>query len=400
MTGWLPFALLGLGGLSLLLVALTCLAVHAALRRQLRRDRRTDPAPPLSVLKPLKGLDEGLWDNLVALARQDYPEFEILLGAADAADPALRLADRLRREFPHVPIRVLVCDRPVGLNPKVNNLAVLAAAARHDLVLISDSNVRPDAGYLRAMAAELRDSRVGLVSSLLCGVGEHSTGALLENAQLNSFVAAAVAAGDFVGHPCVVGKSVLLRRSQLETLGGWSAVADVLAEDYLLGRLYHRAGYRVALSAHPVPTLNRHWPIRRFLSRHLRWMMMRRHLNRLAYAGEPLLNPSVWFTGALLAGAGLGAPTWLALAAGTGIAAKAALDLGLARRLRGHGPGAVEVAWLPVKDLLVAGLWVVGLFRRRVVWRDNVFRIGPDSRVRPLGTAERRPRTAPARETP
>jgi ceramide glucosyltransferase len=400
MTAWLPFVLFGLGGVSLLLTGLTFLAAHVALRRRPRQARGAGPTPPLSILKPLKGLDEGLWDNLAALARQDYPEYEILLGAADAADPALRLADRLRREFPRVPIRVLVCDRPVGFNPKVNSLAVLAAAARHDLVLISDSNVRPDAGYLRAMAAELRDPRVGLVSSLLAGVGERTAGALLENAQLNSFVAAAVAAGDFIGHPCVVGKSVLLRRSQLERLGGWAAVGDVLAEDYLLGRLYHRAGLRVALSAHPVPTLNRRWTVGRFLSRHLRWMQMRRHINRSAYAGEPLLNPTAWFAAALVAGAPGGAPLWLAVAAGAGIAGKAALDVGLARGLRGRGPGALEVAWLPVKDLLLAGLWLVGLFWRRVVWRDNVFRIGPDSRVQPLGAAGRRPRAAPARQSP
>lgn len=398
MCGWLPFALFGVGGLALLLTSLTFLAAHVAVRRQRRRTRLDDPTPPVSILKPLKGIEEGLWENLVALARQDYPAYEILLGAAEATDPALRLAERLRREFPRVPIRVLVCDRPVGVNPKVNNLAVLAAEARHDLLLISDSNVRPDAGYLRAIVGELRDPRVGLVSSLLCGVGERSIGALLENAQLNSFVAASVAAGDFVGHPCVVGKSVLLRRAQFEALGGWAAVADVLAEDYMLGRLYHRAGFRVALSAHPVRTFNRDWTVRRFLARHLRWMMMRRQINRLAYAGEPLLNPTVWFAAALVAGGGLGAPAWLALGAGAGLAAKAALDVGLARRLRGRGPGILEAAWLPIKDLLVAGLWMTALVRRRVVWRGNVFRIGPDSRVQRLGSVEARARTAPVRE--
>jgi len=400
MLGWLPFVLLGLGGVALALTALTFAAAHRALLRHRRRGRRDDPTPPVSILKPLKELDEGLWENLAALARQDYPDYEILLGAAEATDPALRVADRLRREFPRVPIRVLVCDRPVGPNPKVNNLAVLAAEARHDLLLISDSDVRPDAGYLRAVVGELRDPRVGLVSSLLCGVGEQSAGALLENAQLNSFVAAAVAAGDFVGHPCVVGKSILLRRSELETLGGWRAVADVLAEDYLLGRLYHRAGRRVALSAHPVRTVHRRWTIRRFLSRQLRWMQMRRHINPAAYAGELLLQPTAWFAGALLADAGLAAPLWLAFAAVAGVALKIALDVGLARRLRGNGPGGLRVGWLPVKDLLATVLWVLGWFRRRVVWRGNVFRIGPESRVRPLGTSERPLPTAPAPQLP
>lgn len=398
---------LAIAGMVALLVTLFAYAavLHALSRERRRaaRGRRSgddDGLPPVSVLKPLKGLDDGLYDNLASLARQDYPRFELVFGTEDPDDPALGVARRIAADFPHVDICIVGGARPFGLNPKVTNLAGLARHARYDHRLISDSNVRPGPGYLQAMvdemlAADPRGKPVGLVSSLLAGHGlrddtpeRDSAGALMEDLHLGTFVAAGVATAAVLGQPCVVGKSMLFRHRDLEALGGWEAVADVLAEDYVLGLRFARAGYRVALSGHVLPVVNGRRRIRDFLARHLRWSQMRCRISRLAYLAELLLNPTALLVPAALPAAA-GGELALAAAAVGGIAAKVAADGAILGRLAGRRMlPARRLVWVPLKDLLIFAVWLAAPFRNTVDWRGNKVRIGRGSRLFPLpGTA-------------
>ncbi len=398
---WGLLVVLLFASFSLFMTAATHLAVQRVKARAVKRG--TGPTPPISVLKPLCGVDEGLYENLVSLARQDYPEFELVLGAEDADDPALCVARALRRDFPEVKIRIVAGMPSVGMNPKVSNLSALSERAEHDLLLISDSNVRPDPDYLRALVAELADPRVALVSSVLSGTGGKSLGARLENIHLATYVARAVCGADvLIAHKCVIGKSMLFKRSHLEQVGGFGLVRDVLAEDYVLGQAFEAAGLRVALSAHVLRTINVKRSLGQFAARHLRWAQMRRRLAARLYWGEPLLYPGplLLLVLALLASgahAHFVSDQWLVRLSVLGLAAKYLSDALLIRLINGAFPRLSELPLMLLKDIGMWGVWVAGALRRRVVWRGHAMVIGEGSRLYPdQRQADREPAVARA----
>ncbi len=358
--------------------------------RELRREPRPSTAaslPLVTILKPLRGLDDQLETNLESYFRLDYPSYEILFCAADPEEPALELAQRVRARYPEVRCR-FVTGEAEGLNPKVAVLAQATPYARGDLLLISDSNVRVRPSYLRDTTAELEDSSVAVASNLVAGIEERSLGATLENLQLNGFIAPAICLGlTLRALPCVVGKSMLIRRADLEAVGGWAAMSDVLAEDYVIGRELSRRRRRAVISPHVVETVNEHWSLGRFLERHDRWLKMRWRINPAALLFEICANVTFW-TSLWVVAAGL---TPAAVAGGIGlIGGRIAVEAVASRRLRqGRRVAWYRLLLVPVRDLILATLWAHSRFSRKIRWREGQrLLVGKDSQLsRPAAPA-------------
>jgi ceramide glucosyltransferase len=346
---------------------------------------RLNDLPSVSVLKPLKGLDDGLFDNLESFCTLDYPSYEIIFALQNRNDPACKVAEKIKEKYPFRDISIVVeyCDE--GLNPKVNNLIPSYKKAKYDLLLISDSNVRVERDYLRAIAGHMEDPSVGLVSNMIKGVGGRSIGAVLENLHLNSFIVGSVCFLDkYLRMPCVIGKSMLMRKGDLEAIGGFTAVKDLLAEDYIIGQRIHKLGKKVILSNHVIRNVNEYWAAGKFLNRHTRWGKLRWHIGGITYLPE-LIGNAVFISFLPLFFSPL--RMWLPLAA-TVSSVKIARDYYIGRRL-GAGMNPLLYLLAPVKDLLIGCIWFVPVVSNRVAWRGNKYLIGRDSRLFPWPSSGR-----------
>ncbi|HVR87535.1 MAG TPA: ceramide glucosyltransferase [Planctomycetota bacterium] len=334
--------------------------------------------PPVSILKPLKGVDADLKENLRSLYRIEYPNFEVILGTEDARDPALALAQRVAAEFPDIRSVVLSSGTAIGFNPKVNNLANLVLRARHPLLLISDSNVRVPQDYLKDLVAHRVQAGGGLVWSLFRGIHGSGLGGMLEAMQLNNPVMGGVSALMRVLRvPCCVGKSMLLHRDELEAIGGFRFLGQFLAEDQVCAEEFDRLGRPVTVSGNLIDNVLGRRTLREFIGRHLRWARLRRHVHLAGYVGEILLNPVFV---ALVALAAVRTPD-AAIVAGLTLIGMSVMNASTDRVL-----GLRKPAWAhPLLELALSVsrgvLWFVPFFSRTVVWRGNVLALGPRSQI-------------------
>jgi ceramide glucosyltransferase len=348
--------------------------------------------PPISILKPLCGLDDQLAANLRTFADLAYPDYEVVLGVCSQADPAYAVACATVRRWPRR-FRIAVQDGAPGLNPKVNQLMTLARRARHDILVISDSNARVERGYLDEIAAHLDDPSVGLVTHPIAGTGEADPGARLgavaDSLHLSGVITPSIVAAKLLcGKDYVVGKSMAMRRADVDALGGFASVKDVLAEDFVLGRaIVDRLGKRVVLARSPVTCVSVTRRLAGFVRRYARWNVMQRQCAGLpAYVALLLENPVM--LAALAAVVAPGAATLgLACAAGASRMATDALASRLLRR-RWFSPRALLLGG--VKDLLCACAWAYGLASRTIEWRSHRLTVLRGSRLR-VNTAQHVP---------
>ncbi len=356
------------------------LVLLLAQRAQLRAVSPAAPSawPGVTVLKPVKGLDPDLEENLRSVFRQDYPHFEVILGARDAHDPALAVARKVAAEFPHIPSRVVADGREVGPNPKVANLANLLPFASHEVLLISDSNVFLHPQTLRNMVTHLEQEGVGLVSSPIRGTQATSFGGSCDALLLNTFVMGGTAAMHrlFSG-VCVVGKSMMLRRSTLDAMGGFPYLARFLAEDQVCGQEVAAQGLSVELATLPVHNVTGGASLVQVASRYLRWAKIRRRMAPWGFLGEPLLFPlAVASVGFALDPGTVSAAVW----AGAFVA-QLVLS-GWALRVVGERESWPRLsACVLVAEHLAVITWFLAWLQRTVSWRGRSFSLGPRTRL-------------------
>jgi ceramide glucosyltransferase len=336
-------------------------------------------APPISILKPLEGADEGLEAGLRSFFEQEYPAFEILFAVRVRADPAVEIVRSLQARFPGVPSRLLITGDPPYANAKVFSLACMLAASSHELIVMSDSDTRANPGTLRILAAEFQDEHLGLATCPYRAEPGQSFWSTLEALGLNTeFLGSALVARLVEGVRFALGPTIAARKEMLQRIGGFDKLKDYLAEDFVMGKLAAEAGYHVIFSS---CIIEHHIGSQAFgasLRHRLRWNRGTRRSRPWGYLGQAFINPLPL---ALLA-CGWRPAWWPLLAVAAAFRAAAVwaiagwvLDDPLTRRRW----------WLvPLEDIASFLVWIGGFFGNTILWRGRKYHLLADGRFEPV----------------
>ena len=332
--------------------------------------------PPVSILKPLKGVDPEIWESFCSHCEQDYPQFQLIFGVSDPADPAVAVVRKLQAKYPNLPIELIVCDRELGANIKVSNLAQMLPAARHELLLVNDSDIRVPPDYLRKVIAPLADSSVGLVTCLYRGVASPTArptlGSRLEALGISTDFMPGVLSARFLekGLHFGLGSTLAFRRRDLESIGGFEALLDYLADDYELGRRIALTGKKVELSAATVATFLPAYTLRQFFRHQLRWSRTIRDARRWGYAGLLFTFGLPWALLTLLAAHGA---AWAWSLFSLTFAMRLAVGLVASLFVLNDDQFFRYILLLPLRDLIAPLVWAASFMGSRIHWRGDVF---------------------------
>jgi ceramide glucosyltransferase len=341
--------------------------------KKLKRARLPEnQLPAISILKPLKGIDPQAWESFCSHCEQDYPSFQLIFGVSDPADPALELVRKLQAKYPGLAIELIVCDRILGTNIKVSNLVQMLPSARHEILLVNDSDIRVPNDYLRNIAAPLADPSLGLVTCLYRGVASPTLGSRLEALGISTDFIPGVLSARLLekGLHFGLGSTLAFRRRELEAIGGFEALLGYLADDYELGRRIAATGKRVELSAETVTTFLPAYTLRQFFQHQLRWSRTIRAARRWGYAGLLCTFGLPWALLALFAARGA-AWAWALLA--MTLAARLAVGFGAAVVLLNDPQFLSNILLLPLRDLIAPFVWAASFMGNRIHWRGADF---------------------------
>jgi ceramide glucosyltransferase len=341
-----------------------------------------DFTPPVSILKPLRGVDRGAYENFASFCRQEYPQYEILFAVRDANDPVVPVVRSVIRDFPEIPIRLLVDPDRKGTNDKVGKLCLLAQEARHPLLVITDSDVRVAPDYLRKVAAIFRDPGVGGVTALYRAIEAPSFGAVMDTMGALSFSGSALVARALEGLKFTMGSTVAITRERLAEIGGFAPLLEMHSDDYELGRRIAQKGYRVELAPDPVDMEFPSESLGDYLRHELRWLIGLRHIRPGGHFGLSMTQGIAW-----TAAAAVLAASWTASAAWVSAYLIIRWGSGYVIGVWGLGDPVVRrKLWLlPLHDLFWFFLWLVSFGVNRIEWRGLVFTL-EKGRMIPVGS--------------
>lgn len=329
--------------------------------------------PGITILRPLHGDEPLLEAALLSACQQNYPRFQVVFGAQDPADPALAVADRLRAGLPDRDIAVVCDDTAIGANRKIANLCNMYAAAKHDIVVIADSDMHAGPDDLRAIAAALAKPGVGLVTTLYTGLPANRTfAAMLAATGINHGFLPGAALGRQLGRQDCFGATMALRRETLDAIGGLAGLLDELADDHVLGKRVLARGERIAIAAAVPATTIPETDLRALVRHELRWARTIRGAAPAGFAFGVAQYSLAWAMLALLCAGGAGWAWGLAFGAW---AVRAAAAFGVDRELgRRHHMAPIRglPLLLPLRDIISVGVWLAAFTGNRVEWRGRV----------------------------
>jgi len=351
-----------------------------------RPAERPEAAPPVTILKPVKGLDSDLAENCREFCRQDYPVYQVIFGVADPQDPAIPVLQRVLEEFPGDRHRLVVGPEVYGPNRKVSLLQQMLPLAVHEIVVISDSDVRVGSDYLRHIGPPFLDRTVGLVTCLYRGESAESFPARLEEWAINdAFAPSVMAAYAIEGVTFAFGSTLALRRKILDKIGGFTPFADLLADDYHLAQEVRRQGYRLLLSDYPVACVLGRSRFSEVFGRLVRWTRTNRACRPIGYLLSGISHGTIFSL--LYLTLDRFSPIALVAAAATiGVRAAAAyvVDAFILKSRR----AAAHLTLLLPGDLVNFVAWALSFAGNRIRWRGTLYRIVDDGRLMELGGAD------------
>ena len=345
-------------------------------------------APPISILKPVRGVDCEAYENFASFCRLDYPQYEVIFAVAESDDPVVPVIEKLHADFPHCSIRLIKSVAHTGANSKVNSLCRLVQEAKYDLVVMSDSDVRVDPDYLRVVAPPFADPQVGAVTAFCRCITAGGVAADLYalGMYIDSIPGALVARSLEGRMQFAFGWTMATTKRHLSEIGGWEAIANYHSDDFELGNRIARRGYRVELMREPVWMVFPKETIGQYFLHEVRWSIGLKNVRPTAYRWLILTHglPLAMLAAALAAAVG-----WSGIAAAH-LVAYLGLRLALAWTTGAWGLGDKEVwkkLWLvPLRDAVSFVVWVGGFFSERILWRGLVYRV-KNGQLFPLASA-------------
>jgi ceramide glucosyltransferase len=329
--------------------------------------------PPVSILKPIRGLDREAYENYASFCRQDYPEFEILFCASDVHEPAIPVIRKLIADLPGRRIRLLIGSDPLGASDKVNKLCRLVREAHEEIVIVTDSDVRVQAGFLRAVAAPFADPAVGGVTCLYRGLTDGCLAANLEAVGNSADFAPGVLVAWLLGGgklDFMLGAVMATTKKHLAEIGGFESLADYFCDDYELGNRIAARGHRIELNRFPADIVYPRETLREAFRHQLRWNLSIRYSRPWGHLGLIFTQGLVWsLVGMFLA------DSWAGVIGFTAGYCLLRYEVALGTGARGMRDRLVrEKLWmLPLRDTFAFVVWLASFFPQRIHWRESEF---------------------------